>query len=61
MFFSVFFRLISFFFIRNTNKRTKTKIMSKTKRNTKKRTKIKKKKNILNVKIHKLTYENEKK
>ena len=35
--------------------------MSKTKKNTKKRTKIKKTKNILNEKKHKLTYENEKK
>jgi len=35
--------------------------MSKTKKNTKKRTKIKKKKNIINEKKYKLTYENEKK
>jgi len=46
-----FFLFISFFFVLDTNKRTKTKKMLK----------IKKTKNILNEKKLKLTYENEKK
>ena len=45
---SVFFRFRTSFFILSTNKRTKTKIMSKTEKNTKKRTKIKETKNTLN-------------
>jgi hypothetical protein len=60
MFLSVCFRLISFFFRLKHKKTFENENNFENKKKTLRRTKIKKTKNILNEKKHKLTYENEK-